>query len=498
MTRGQGLDHTQEYQWVKQQNGRYTVFDVPIFATFQDEKRGEVSANDLMEVVRNFQVDKMANYRYPRIHIGHHEGNENRPGAGYMDNLHVQDNTVYADLVEITPEVFQAIQKKMKFPYVSAEYHPDRKKILSLALLESQSPFFSFPLIKLGAQQAAVANFDFGFQPIRLQESPEDISQFQDVQAAWACREQHIHFQENFQGCSCMEDTEKKPEETNPPSESKEPMVEEAPQPYKCQDDIVGLGAKIDRILAQIEKIYAWEKAEHEGGMMDETEENPESPDMMPEQEPGQEEEFALDGSPLRPSKPMKGETPPMKKPSSVAYQAPRDLVRVMQEQNNLLREQDKVIREMGQRIMKLEHTQNFSSDEQKLKKLCDESGLNFQEQSGVLRKFSSQRDRETYLASLAMLKPVAKHPAGAMALTAGNMPMASVDKVMQKYQSEHPQVQQAARDAYQVYQDTMQQPDQNEAKEFQKTWGSVERFVDYVAGQYPADPKVLEKITRR
>lgn len=489
MSRGQGLEHTKEYQWVKQPNGRFTVFNVPIFATFQDEKRGEVNEGDLASVIHNFQIDKLKNYRYPRVHIGHHDGNGNQPGAGYLDNLKLDGDMIFADLVEVTPEVFQSIRSKMKFPYVSAEYHPDKKKILSLALLESQAPFFDFPLLKLGAQQASAVNFSF-----QLQETPEDISQFQDRQAVWACRDKVIQFQEHFQeGCGCMEDTEKKPEDINPAGDEKKSMVEEAPQPYKCQDDIVGVKDMIARLAAQIEEIYQWEKSEHEGmdeGMGEEDMMGDEGmgEEPMPEENPEEEKEFSLTGGEPKPSLPMKGEKNPMKKPSSVAYQAPHDLVMVMQE---VLRNQ----RDFTKRLDRLENSQNFSTDEAKLKRLCDDSGLNFQEQANVLRKFSSARDRETYMTSLSMLKPMPRHPAGAMSLPAQSMMITPADKVMQKYQQEPEQIRQFAREAYDLYRGAIEQSNQEEAKKFQKSWPSAERLVDYAVGQYPSDPQVLKRI---
>lgn len=496
MSRGQGLDHTQEYQWVKQPNGRYTIFDVPIFAAFSDEKRGVVDEDDLSNVVRNFQYDKMENFRYPRIHIGHHNGNVNRPGAGYLDNLKLQNNTIYADLVEIVPEVFQQMRNKQKFPYVSAEYHPNKKKILTLAFLESQTPFFDFPLINLESKPATMMSFDFGFPALKLQEAPEDISQFQDTQAVWACRDTVLRFQEHFQeGCSCMEDTEKKPEDTNPLGDEKKPMTEEAPQPYKCQDDVVGMKDILMRLMAKVEQIFAWEQSEHEGMEGDDMGEEGMMPDEgmgeeAPPEAPAPDEDFSLTGSEPKPSLPMKGEKNPMKKPSSVAFQATPELMLAIQQLSQIQRD-------VVKRLDRLENSQNFSADEAKLKRLCEDNGLNFQEQTSVLRKFSSSRDRDNYMASLAMLKPAARHPAGAMALPAGSMMITPADKVMQKFQDSHEQIRQAARDAYDAYRLAVEQPDKDAAQRFQRTWGSVERFVNYIAEQYPSDSQVLTRITK-
>lgn len=498
MSRGQGLENTQDRAWVKQPNGRYTIFNVPIFGEFQDEKRGQVTMQDLEEVVKNFQADKQDNYRYPRIHIGHHEGNENRPGAGYLDSFRVENGVVYADLVEVTPEVFQAIRAKMKYPYVSAEYHPDRKKILSLALLESQAPFFSFPLLKLEETQRVPAMmFNFGFPELRLQGNPEDIERFTDKQAAWACRWDTImKFQENYQeGCGCMEDSEEKKDskiDTNPPSETKEPMIEEAPKEYKCQDDMVGMKDMIARMLAKVEKIYAWEEEEHEGGMSDEMgmDEGQEMPEMNPEEQPNND--FSATETP---SEPMKGEENPMKKPSSVAYHMTPEVWKFMQEQAAMTRALIKKSDALDKKVAVLEGRQNFSSDEQKLKSLCDTHGLSFQEQSTVLRKFSSSQDRANYLGSLAMLKPMERHPAGAINLPAQSQMMTSEDKVLQKYQDRDSQQKQIAQEAYAKYRDVVSKETPENVKKFQKAWGNVERFVDYAVQMLPHDPHVLDRI---
>ncbi len=113
-------------------NGRYTILNVPIFGEFQDEKRGQVTMQDLEEVIRNFQVISKKTIDIHESILDITKGDENSPGAGYLDDVHIENGVVYADLVEVTPEVFQAIHEKMKYPYVSAEYQPDRKKILTV------------------------------------------------------------------------------------------------------------------------------------------------------------------------------------------------------------------------------------------------------------------------------------------------------------------------------------------------------------------------------
>lgn len=480
MARGQGLEHTKQYAWVIQPNGRYSILDIPIFETFNDKKRGEVSEQNLQQIIRNFQEDKLEHYHYPRVHIGHHEGVEDREGAGYMDNLRVEGNMVLADLVEIPPEVFQAIRDEMKYPYVSAEYHPEKQKILSLALIQSQSPFFSFPLLKLADNQTKINNFSFDFPALVLQERPEDILRFQGVQAAWAERSEIIQFQETFQRCDCMDPQEKKNSDDPALSTNdKDTMTQDTTKQY--QQESVGIDAKLDRVLALLEE----QNAKLDSFLSEEKEEH---------------ENFGLDsnlgeGGNSEPSQPMKGEEPPMKKPSSVAYQAPREMVQAMSEMAQ-------VQKEMLKRLNRLELTQNFSSDEQKLKMICETRGLSFQEHSDRIRKFSTINERNAYMSALEITKPQARHSASGMVLT-GNMSSKETE-IIQKYQGNDQVIAREALQTYQSIASNSKNPEatrsqQEDAMKFEKSFShSPERFVEYVVKQYPYDSNVLERLKRR
>lgn len=463
--KGIGLENTQQYSWVKQPNGRYTIFDIPIFSIFQDEKHGTVLQRDLLEIVKNFQHDKGENFRYPRVHIGHHEGNENRPGAGYLDNVRLNDNVVMADLVELTPDVFQDIYKKIKFPYVSAEYNPKKKKISSLALLESQPPFFQFPLLK-------------------LREQPQNLSHFQkNVKAIWECRAQILKFQE---GCPCM-DEEKKENGTTPLEPNKDKMVEDDSLKYKCQLEEAGLGAKIDRLLSlmeethqKIQQIHEWEQSYHGDDEMGEQEES------MPTEENPEEnpEEFGSG----EPSKPMQPQSNPMKKPSSVAFQNQSpELVECMKELSETVRgiaiEQNRIRSQM-----------NFSAVDERLRAICDRQGLNFQEQSQVVRKFSTNKDREVYIGMLEK-SSLQKHPASSMGYVSKAQEKES-SSIMQKFQDSPDFQRQLAHRACEVYTDTVNQHDQRAATKFQVLWPDMEKFVKYVVEESYTDPHVLDKMT--
>lgn len=480
MTRGQGLENTIKYAWAKQPNERYTIFDVPIFASFQDEKRGQVTQQELIDVVRNFEHDKAENYCYPRIHIGHHDGNQNQPGAGYMDNLTLKGNTIYADLVEVLPEVFQAIRAKLKYPGRSAEYNPEKKKILSLALLESQSSYFSFPLLDLEESENFTNQFNFNFPALFLQEEAEPIEHFQDAQAEWACRWQMIQkFQENFQeGCGCMDPNKEKDDtnDTNPSSQEKEPMVEKAPAEYKCQDDMGGLKDMMTRSLAlqediqqKIAQIYEWEKTEHENmgdGLdnlgIENDEGNPDFSNNGESDSPVQSE----------PSKPMEGVKNPMKKPSSVPYQSEQIIAKAVGTINKavmtLADRQEKFEQEIRQKFSSLDAQQSYSLEEKALQRFCDEQGLNFQEQSLIFKKFSSSADRKAYMDAITKVgTQMPRHPASRV--TQMNF-STDENKLLQQYQQD-PAAHQRACKALSYYQKVVGTATVDELRQFQSIW---------------------------
>lgn len=451
MAKGVGLENVRKFAWVEQPNGRFSIFSVPIFKAFQDEKRGEASLQDLQDVVRNFEADKEKNLRYPRVHVGHHETLENRPGAGYLDNFVLTDDIIFADLVEIPRDVFEEIRNNLKYPYVSAEYNPDRRKINSVALLESQTPYFQeFPLLALA-------------------DAPEEIHKYQNYLTYWDERQDKIlKFQEKCQegGCPCMADQEEKKDEESESSE-KDKMVEQPEEKYKCQLEDAGLGAKIDRLLAMVEEIHSWEKEEHEG---------------MGMEEEGME---GMDES----SEPMPQEESDMKNPESVAYQD-NSFKKYMIGLN-------KTLKEMSKRIFALEAEKVAIGTENQLKKFCQESGLNYQEYLPLMRKFSSVTDRETFIETLKMTAKAqqspTKHPAAKMAqkFAAGSVSkkMTGEDAVVSKFAENQQPV---ARKAYQVFQEIVAQPTVN-ARRFQQAWQSVDIFVKSAI----EDPTILQGLER-
>jgi len=238
MVRGAGLKKTVKYRWVEQPNGAYTIFSVPVFSTYTRDGES-VGVNSLRGVVAAFQKMRATGY-YPRVHIGHHADNgADRRGAGYLDNLFLSGKTIYADIVEIPKRIFAEIKQNKRYPYVSAEYSPEQRRISTVALLESQPPFFKFPLIDLVSEGEKPEKFSKNF-------------------SSWAARNKLISFQEN--GDKKMNENENEPVE----EEKDEKLSEEG----EAGDPVLEALARIETLLQahdeRLKTLYEMEMKWHE------------------------------------------------------------------------------------------------------------------------------------------------------------------------------------------------------------------------------------------
>lgn len=187
--RGQGIRLDTKYKWHKQPNGKYTVFDVPIFAVYEKEvllQDGTVGKNSLdssglEEVVSNFLSERKSGY-YPPIFLGHHASSvENRhvnaTKVGFADSLHVNGDTILADLTEIDEKTFLEILK-LDYPSRSVEFDGENKIITGIALLKSRRPYFQFPILAL---------------------EDEELNMLEDIKVQqYQNRKKVLHFQEEI------------------------------------------------------------------------------------------------------------------------------------------------------------------------------------------------------------------------------------------------------------------------------------------------------------
>lgn len=152
------------YQWARQPDGLYVIFDVEIMHPYDDRKmvdgkvkgRGRATLEDLTQAIENFQENVERGQR-PRAFLGHHLGLENRTGVGFLDNLHMVGQDVTGDIVNIPGDMLEKIRKE-SYPYRSPEYYWDRRHIAGLALLSSQEPYFVYPMLLLDQQPVQIEN----------------------------------------------------------------------------------------------------------------------------------------------------------------------------------------------------------------------------------------------------------------------------------------------------------------------------------------------------
>lgn len=103
----------------------------------------KVDLNWFNRAINQFKKLKGEGYR-PTVFIGHNKQGEEKPAAGFINNMEVENGTLYADLVGIDKD-----QKKLlkQYPHRSCEIIGNR--ISGLALLGSSEPYFKLPSLQL-------------------------------------------------------------------------------------------------------------------------------------------------------------------------------------------------------------------------------------------------------------------------------------------------------------------------------------------------------------
>lgn len=144
--------------WREEVDGTFTVLDVPIFSTLEANAHGhnpEITPEWLDAAKARFEARKADGY-LPPLHLRHH-GFETARRAGHFEitrrGAHRVDGemlpTLYANLTRIPRDVFAEIRAQ-QWPYRSVEIHDySAPEIDSLALLDSEVPFFRYPCMQL-------------------------------------------------------------------------------------------------------------------------------------------------------------------------------------------------------------------------------------------------------------------------------------------------------------------------------------------------------------
>lgn len=420
------------YSWTKNPNGTYTIFGVEIFRTFKSEDRGEVDESGLDEIINNFAKEKSEGW-YPRVHVSHHgKSPENNQGVAYLDNFTRDGALLFADFCDISEKYFQDFMNK-RFPGRSVEYDPETKTIDTIALLESQCPFFKFPLLY-------------------LKESSESFEKLNEGQRnAFSKRQIFTPFMEEAKVLFFNKLKNKKttpfsssfPASTgvdgeNPEGESGEDQFS------KFQADLNGIGERVSMMETNLQKI-----ADHVGCSMGGGEGG----------EPPTEDDAPV----------VQGDPDEEVGPSSVAMQ------KAMQKQIAA------VEAKFQKKFDELKKSHRYSEYEARVQAMVDKDpSRKFEATMQILKNFSSDQDRENFLkyeeGRLPCSNASSFHPVTQFA-KGFNFP-APTD-FLQQFSKSGEHLQKVARWAYQDYQDTINQQDEYAAQKFQKKWGGAKNYVE-------------------
>ena len=136
------LNTFSEHKSTKNEDGTFNILDVPIFEL--GEHRGQKYDQKWMtEALSNFTSLKTEKKFLPRVIVGHTNDKEEKPAVGFLDNLKIKGETVYADLVKLAQKTFDEI-KANAWPGRSVEVNPAKKKFTAMAFLGGTEPYFQF------------------------------------------------------------------------------------------------------------------------------------------------------------------------------------------------------------------------------------------------------------------------------------------------------------------------------------------------------------------
>ena len=520
-----GIQTKEKYRWAKQPNGRYVIFHVPIFKIFDDEKRGSVTENDAPEILAGFSSDRGIGY-YPRIHVEHQDEGGSRPGAGFLDNIKYTDGIFYSDFVEIPESIFQEIQD-LKYPYRSVEYDPSKKKIRSLAIMESRSPYFTFPVLSLESFQ------DF-MEPDRVVQFDRRCQVFENVlgytlqlkKDGYWYGEKHIgdttdwvyigkdkgNAHQKISDHLAGRKTPKKQEDTEVTEETgkkAQRQKERAPEILPTEEDII-LPYQDDELEKPKKPVHTLgEDGEEEEEEKVEKMEEPENTEEIETMEdPGETGDVLTDikdmlkivlehiqghQSEMGYQNPMglnprvsglPGSEPAVKKPMPIAM-SDNGGKRKMDKIDRL----EKMVAGLTKTVQQMSEQRSIITMEQRLKDICARKGMDFSSNREMLMKFSTDGDRENFLSYVESQVDIKRemHPATRFAQEISSK--RDVSKTLQQFSDRRPHIRGIAERAEQDYHDTVDHPIESRARAFVSMYPTVERFVQFMVDHEEADP---------
>lgn len=155
------------YDAIRNPDGTYTIFDVPIMAAGKIRTLGgnevDISEAWLARAIQN-AARREAEGFMGRLHVHHHDGKDQVMDAGYLRPKRIGElviggrmrRVVFADFVAVPAEVYERIKAK-RLPYRSFEANDVRECFIDgVALMPTRAPFYRLPLLTIGRELGSV------------------------------------------------------------------------------------------------------------------------------------------------------------------------------------------------------------------------------------------------------------------------------------------------------------------------------------------------------
>jgi len=172
------------YECRKNADGTWDILDVEFFSTIPKGVKGapkDITEEDLQASVEVHQA-KFTNDRFlARLNVLHNYGNTKATGAGFFLPKRVarmnfggkSRPVVFCDLISVSESVLGMIQRN-ELPYRSAEVREwEPLQFGALALLDTEPPFFEFPLLSGASVDTAGESESVGHEIFRFRGSSE-------------------------------------------------------------------------------------------------------------------------------------------------------------------------------------------------------------------------------------------------------------------------------------------------------------------------------------
>lgn len=155
-----------KYRAVKNDDGTYSIFDVPIFGTLPAGQRGNEKTIDrewMLKALERANTAAAGGF-IPPVHFAHPGGGSwktcsfrlSRVGKMTLEGKEM--DVLFADLLEVGEDIVQAIEAG-QFPYRSVEVRDwNEPNVNALGLLSGDPPYFRFPrMIGVQVEQQEIA-----------------------------------------------------------------------------------------------------------------------------------------------------------------------------------------------------------------------------------------------------------------------------------------------------------------------------------------------------